>query len=69
MIPFTVIAYIIIVLIDQVQVIKDGYKKDFWVSSCMCLISFTIALLLIIDVRIPSPAKPIKQIVLFILGG
>lgn len=68
MIPFTLLAYVFVVLIDQVQVYKDGHRKDFWVSVVMCFISFTIALLLVFDVNIPSPAKPLKQIILLILG-
>ncbi|MFD1178363.1 hypothetical protein ACFQ3W_18970 [Paenibacillus puldeungensis] len=68
MTPFVVLAYVVVILIDQVQVYKDGYKKDFWVSSVMCLISFAIALMISLDIKIPSPAEPIEHWILSILG-
>ncbi|MGG6313059.1 hypothetical protein [Paenibacillus macerans] len=61
MILFTVIAYALVVLFDQVQTYKNGYKKDFYVSCAMCLLSFAVALLLASGVKLPSPSRPIEQ--------
>lgn len=61
MILLTLLAYVIIVLIDQVQNYKNGKKRDFYVSCAMCLFSLTIAILLASGLDVPSPVKPIEQ--------
>lgn len=61
MILLTVMAYVLVILLDQVQVYKNGYKKDFYVSCVMCFLSFMIALLLASGLNLPSPSKPIEQ--------
>ncbi|WP_178024252.1 hypothetical protein [uncultured Paenibacillus sp.] len=68
MILFTVFAYIVVVLLDQVQTYKNGHKKDFYVSCAMCLLSFTVALLLASDVKLPSPSRPIEEWVSLLFG-
>lgn len=67
MVIIVIVVYVFIILIDQVSLFKEGIKKDFYVSSIMCLISFTIAILLALKVPIYSPSKPIENLVKFIL--
>lgn len=67
MVAIVIIAYIIIVFIDQVTLFKNREKGDFYVSTIMCFISFIIALLLALKIPIYSPAKPIESMVKYFL--
>lgn len=67
MILIVIVIYTFIILVDQVNLFKQGTKKDFYISSIMCLISFTIAILLALKIPIYSPAKPIENLVKFLL--
>lgn len=68
MLVIVIIAYVFIVFIDQVTLFKKGFKKDFYVSSVMCIISFTFAVLLALKIPIPSPSRPIEDLVKFFIG-
>ncbi|MCH1640197.1 hypothetical protein MJ257_08765 [Paenibacillus timonensis] len=63
MILLTIMAYALIVLLDQVQTYKNGYKKDFAISSAMGLLSFAAALALAGGATLPSPTQGIEQLV------
>ena len=70
MLILVILAYVVIVFIDQVSLFKQGLKKDFLVSSIMCVISFTIAVLLVLRIDIPSPAKPLENLIkIFVKKG
>jgi uncharacterized membrane protein YesL len=64
----TIIAYAFIVLLDQVQTYKNGYKKDFVISSVMGLPSFAAALVLATGAKLPSPTQAIEQLVGLLFG-
>jgi hypothetical protein len=51
-----VFIYAFIVLIDPYGLLKQGMKRDFYVSSALCLISFCIAFALAMKWSIPSPS-------------
>ncbi|MEC0222349.1 MULTISPECIES: hypothetical protein [Paenibacillus] len=46
--------YVVIILIDPYGLWKQGMKRDFYVSSALCLISFCIAFALAMRWSIPS---------------
>lgn len=68
MILLTVLGYGLVILIDQVQVYKDGDKRDFYVSCALCLLSFTVAILLASGLDLPSPVRPIAQWISQLIG-
>ncbi len=63
-----VILVFVFVIIDVVP----KYKKKEWVSFFLCVsllvISITIAVLMDLNVEIPSPSEPIKKVVKLIFG-
>jgi hypothetical protein len=67
MIILVVVFYIAIVFFDQISLLKQGLKKDFYVSSALCVLSFTVAVLITFNVDLPSPAKPLEHLIKFIL--
>ncbi|QAA31393.1 hypothetical protein C1I91_06900 [Clostridium manihotivorum] len=67
MIILVILFYITIVFFDQISLLKQGLKKDFYVSSALCFISFIIAVLITFNINLPSPAKPLEHLIKFIL--
>lgn len=63
MAAFVVLVYALIVLADPVELYKQGLKRDFYVCSALCLLSFGIAFTLAIHIRIPSPSPLIVQLI------
>ncbi|MDU4696446.1 MULTISPECIES: hypothetical protein [Paenibacillus] len=68
MILITIIAYAFIALLDQVQTYKDGRKKDFLFSCALGLLSFAAALWVVHGEKLPSPTRPIEQLVGWLFG-
>lgn len=68
MLALTVILYFFLFLFD----IKPLYKKklwgDFWVNTALAVISFTVAVLLCLKVKIPSPELPVRGLITLIFG-
>jgi len=58
-----VVAYAFIGFIEWKPLLKNGDKKGFAVNLGLTVISFVIAILLSLNVKIPSPAKPISDLV------
>jgi len=58
-----VLLYGFIVLIDPYGLLKQGLKKDFYVSSSLCLVSFCIAFALAMEWKIPSPSPFIVALI------
>ncbi|WP_410513349.1 hypothetical protein PaeBR_02505 [Paenibacillus sp. BR2-3] len=56
MVILIVLIYAVIVLADPYGLLKQGMKRDFYVCSALCLISFSIAFALGMKWRIPSPS-------------
>ncbi|MEK4513016.1 hypothetical protein EJP82_21780 [Paenibacillus anaericanus] len=55
-----VFLYAFIVLIDPYGLLKQGLKRDFYVCSALCLLSFVIAFSLTMKWDIPSPTPLIE---------
>ncbi len=67
-IVFVIIGYIIIGVIEIVPLIKKQQKKELVVYSILFSSSFILSLLLSLGVKIPSPAKPIENLVKAVTG-
>ena len=67
MIVLLIIGFAGIALIDAPKLIKDKSWKEFIVFSIFFVFAFTIALLQIFGVKIPSPIKGIQYIIKDIL--
>ena len=50
-----------IVCVDPYGLLKQGMKRDFYVCSALCLVSFSIAFALAMGWEIPSPSPWIVQ--------
>lgn len=68
MIILVLLGYGVIVLVDTIPIYKDGTRKEFWVSTIILTFSFICSVLLVFGVELPSPAKPLEEWVLKILG-
>ncbi|MDQ0089953.1 hypothetical protein J2T12_003366 [Paenibacillus anaericanus] len=56
-----VFLYAFITLIDPYGLLKQGLKRDFYVCSALCLLSFVIAFSLVMKWDIPSPTPLIES--------
>lgn len=56
-----VFLYAFIALIDPYGLLKQGLKRDFYVCSALCLLSFVIAFSLVMKWDIPSPTPLIES--------
>lgn len=59
MVVITVLIYVVIVLVDPYGLLKQGMKRDFYVCSVLCLLSFIIAFSMAMGWDIPSPSTMI----------
>lgn len=55
------LAYVVVVFVDPVGVYKKEERKDFYVCCVLCVISFGLAMMLALSVRIPSLNTMIEQ--------
>ncbi|MCG8540049.1 MAG: hypothetical protein MJA82_08940 [Clostridia bacterium] len=63
-----ILAYLVIGIIEMVPLYKKNRKKELTVYTIFFLTAFIISLLLSLGVKIPSPAKPIEDVINRILG-
>lgn len=63
-----IIAYSLLIIIEVKPLYKKKLWHDFWVYIALGIFSFTIALLICFDVKIPSPSKPIQEFITAIFG-
>ncbi len=68
MIIFVIIGYTFLVIFNFIPLYKKKLWSDFWVNSILGVFSLTIAVLISLNVKIPSPAKPIEHLITSILG-
>lgn len=68
MLILVVIGYMLLAIYEFVPLYKQKQWRDFWVNAGLGIFSLTIAILLSLDVKIPSPADPIKEIITFVFG-
>lgn len=62
------IFYIILIIFDLTPIYLNKQWKVLGVYLTMLVVSYVIQVLLIFDVKVPTPADPIKRIVVFVFG-
>jgi 4-hydroxybenzoate polyprenyltransferase len=68
MVILVIIGYVILLIYEFVPLYKEQKWVDFWVNAFLCSISFTIAVLLSLNFKIPSPETPIRQVITALFG-
>ncbi|MHA6534488.1 hypothetical protein [Paenibacillus sp. BAC0078] len=56
MVIYLVLIYALVVIVDPYGLLKQGGKRDFYVCSVLCLVSFSLAFALSMHWEIPSPS-------------
>lgn len=62
------IGYGILGIYEFVPLYMEKRWKEFYVNLALSVISFTLALLISLKVKIPSPLKPVESIIYFLFG-
>jgi hydrogenase/urease accessory protein HupE len=68
MIIMTIATVVFLILTDLIQIYQQKRWKLFWVYSLMIVSVIVLAILISFDIRIPSPAVPLKNAVKAIFG-
>lgn len=68
MLILAVIGYSFLVMYEFIPLYKQKFWRDFWVNTVLWTFSFAIAILLCLDIELPSPEKPIRDLITSILG-
>lgn len=63
-----IIGYAFLVIYEFIPLYKQKLWHDFWVNVVLGIFSFTIAIALCLNVEIPSPEKPIRELIISIFG-
>ncbi|WP_379158511.1 hypothetical protein [Paenibacillus sp. sgz5001063] len=63
MIIYLLLIYAIVVVTDPYALWKQGMKRDFYVCSVLCLVSFSLAFALSMHWDLPSPSPPIVNMI------
>lgn len=56
------------VIFDLIPIFQQKQFKAFWVYIVLISFSYVLSLLLVIDIKLPSPAEPLKKLVSFVFG-
>lgn len=62
------LACVVFIIADLIPIYKKKLWKQFWTFSVMMALVFLLAALITFDVKVPSPAIPIKNAVMTIFG-
>ncbi|HVJ48251.1 hypothetical protein [Desulfitobacterium sp.] len=63
-----IIGYTFLAIYEFIPLYKQKLWHDFWANAVLGISSFTIAILLCLNVEIPSPEKPIRELIISIFG-
>jgi hypothetical protein len=63
-----IIGYAFLAIYEFIPLYKQKLWRDFWANAVLGIFSFTIVMLLCLNVEIPSPEKPIRQLITSIFG-
>jgi len=63
MVIIIIITYLIIGIIEIIPLIKKKMKKELIIYSVTFITAFVLSILLSLGVKIPSPAKPIENVI------
>jgi hypothetical protein len=62
------IGYSFLAAFEFVPLYRKKLWKDFAVNMALAIFSFTIVLLICFNIKIPSPVKPIRDLITSIFG-
>ncbi len=68
MVVLVVTCYLLLAVFEFVPLYKQQLWLDFWVNSALWTFSFIIAVLISLNINIPSPASPIRDVVTPLFG-
>lgn len=68
LITIVTIFYSILIIFDLTPIYLNKQWKKFWIYSIMVAVSYVVQVLLILDIKLPTPADPIERMVVFIFG-
>lgn len=68
MLVLVIIGYSFLAIYEFIPLYKQKFWNDFWINAVLGLFSFTIAILLCLNVEIPSPETPIRELITSIFG-
>jgi hypothetical protein len=68
MIVLIIIGYSLLALYEFIPLYHQKHWREFWVNVGLGVCSFTIAIHLCFDIKIPSPSGPILDMVKFVIG-
>lgn len=60
--------YALLIIYEYIPLFKQKFWRELWVNGVLAIFSFTIAMLLSLNVKIPSPVTPIKEFITSIFG-
>jgi len=60
--------YFLLVIYEFKPLYKQKLWRDLWINVVLGTFSFAIAILLSLNVKIPSPEKPIREFIISIFG-
>ncbi len=68
MLVIAIIGYAFLFIYDSMPLYKQKIWQDLWANAVIGAFSFTIAVLLCLGVKIPSPVEPIRELITVIFG-
>ena len=68
MLILVIIGYIILAIYELIPLYKRKLWNDFRTNAVLWIFSFIIIMLLCLGVKIPSPEKPIRELITSIFG-
>lgn len=68
MIVIPILVYTLLVIYEFIPLYKQKLWRDFWVNLSLALVSFSFAAMIALGGDVPSPAVPIQNMILSILG-
>lgn len=68
MVFIVILIYCALFIFEFVPLYKQKLWRDFLVNALLAFLSFTMAILISLDVKIPSPEEPIREVITSIFG-
>ena len=68
MIILVIIGYAFLAIYEFIPLYKQKLWGEFGVNALLGTISLVIAILLCLNIKLPSPEKPIRELIIFLFG-
>ncbi len=68
MVVLVVTCYLLFAVFEFVPLYKQQLWLDLWVNTALWALSFIIAVLISLNINIPSPASPIRDAITSLFG-